>query len=147
MGAKKNAFTEIINSVSKAKFMPTSDKIIASRDYLSVKLWDIRSTSTKPYLTMHVCDYLEKSLVSLYEDDSIYDRFFLDISPCNKYFLTGSYNKSGHIIDVNGCNNVSVPVNFDIKRGKVIGKARKYGPNKKLTALEGTGSTDFKRKV
>jgi len=48
---------------------------------------------------------------------------------------------------VNGATNVTIPVSFDAKRGKVIGKARKYGTNKKLMAMEGAGATDFKRKV
>jgi hypothetical protein len=60
--------------------------------------------------------------------------------------LTGAYNKSAHIIDVNGTTNVSIPVNFDAKRGKGIGKARKYGPNKKLVG-EATATADYKRKV
>ena len=81
-GAKKNAFTEIINCISKGKFLGNTNYQVATRDYLSIKLWDIRGTSSqKPYLSLYTCDYLEKSLVSLYEDDSIYDRFFLDVSP------------------------------------------------------------------
>jgi len=34
-----------------------------------------------------------------------------------------------------------------MKRGKIMGKVRKYNPNKKLPALEGTGAIDFKKKV
>ena len=144
---KKNAFSDIINCVSKAKFLGNSEHTIATRDYLSVKLWDIRSTTQKYYQNIQVCDYLDKGLISLYEDDSIYDRFFLDVSPNSQYLLTGAYNKSAHVIDVNGATNVTIPVSFDAKRGKVIGKARKYGTNKKLMAMEGAGATDFKRKV
>lgn len=65
-------------------------------------------------------------MVSLYEDDSIYDRFFMDVSPNSQYIVTGAYNKAAHIVDVNGGNNVTIPVNFETKRGKVISKARKY---------------------
>ena len=32
----------------------------------------------------------------------------MDISPCSNYLVTGGYNKSGHIIDVNGTNNVTI---------------------------------------
>jgi hypothetical protein len=80
-GVKRNAFTEIINGISCAKFLYNTNNVIVTRDYLSVKLWDIRSTTNKPYLNLSVCDYLEKNLVSLYEEDSLYDKFFLDISP------------------------------------------------------------------
>ena len=82
--------------------------MVATRDYLSVKLWDIRGTSQAPLTSIAVCDYLEKNLCNLYEEDSIYDKFFLDISPCNNFIMTGAYNKNGHIIDVNAGTNVTV---------------------------------------
>jgi serine/threonine-protein phosphatase 2A regulatory subunit B len=94
-----------------------------------------------------VCDYLEKNLVNLYEEDSIYDKFFLDVSPCNNYLLTGAYNKSAHIVDISGTNNSTIETKFEMVRGKVAGKNRKYGANKRLAALEGQGSIDFKKKV
>lgn len=93
----------------------------------------------KPFLNLYVCDYLEKSLVSLYEEDSLFDKFFLDVSPDQQYVVTGGYNKSAHIIDVNGTNNVTVALSFDASRGKVLGKPRKYANNKKLAPLEGNG--------
>lgn len=71
-------------------------------------------------------DYLEKNLVNLYEEDAIYDKFFMDLSPCNNYVLTGSYNKSGHILDIKGTHNVTVPTNFDVKKGKLVGITRRY---------------------
>ena len=83
-------------------------------------------------ISIQVCDYLDKNLASLYEDDSIYDRFFLDVSPCNNYAVTWAYNKSAHIIDFKGEANIAVPSLFDSKRGKVIGKVRKYWTNMKL---------------
>lgn len=43
-GFKKNPFSEMINCISKAKFLSNADYLIATRDYLTVKLWDIWST-------------------------------------------------------------------------------------------------------
>jgi hypothetical protein len=86
-------------------------------------------------------------LINLYEEDSLYDKFFLDVSPCNGYVVTGGYNKSGHIIDLGLGHNNTLEAKFDMKRGKTGGKMRKYGANKKLAALEGSGSIDFKKKV
>ena len=43
----------------------------------------------------------------------------MDLSPDNKYILTGNYNKNAHVIDVAGTNNVTMTANFDMKRGKV----------------------------
>lgn len=51
-GVKRNAFTEIINGISCAKFLQSNNNVVVSRDYLSVKLWDIRSTSIKPFLNL-----------------------------------------------------------------------------------------------
>lgn len=42
----KHFFTDIINSISRAKFSPTNDNYIFSRDYLSVMIWDVRQTRT-----------------------------------------------------------------------------------------------------
>ena len=94
-----------------------------------------------------MCDYLEKNLVNLYEEDSIYDKFFLDVSPCNNHIVTGGYNKSGHIIDITATGNNTLEAKFEFKRGKQGGKVRKYTGNKKLPALEAQGSIDFKKKV
>lgn len=88
---------------------------------------------------------MEKNLLSLYEEDYIYDKFFLDISPCNNYLVTGGYNKSGHIADINGTYNVSLATNFEMKRGKNMGITKKYNNNKKLPP--GDETIDFKKKV
>jgi serine/threonine-protein phosphatase 2A regulatory subunit B len=117
-----------------------------SRDYLGLKLWDLRATSHKPTAGYYVCDYLEKNLCNLYEEDSIYDKFFMDMSPCGKYALTGNYNKNAHIIDIAGTNNVTFQANFDMKIGKVQAKTRKYNEKKKLSALD-SSTIDFKKKV
>lgn len=145
-GQKKNLFSDLINSLSSAKFFKKYPHLVASRDYLSIKLWDLRSTSQTPLMQCHTCDYLEKSLCNLYEEESIYDKFFMDISPCSNYILTGGYSKSGHIIDLNMTTNVTIQTNFDAKRGKIAGKARKYNSNKKLGPLD-SSEPDFKKKV
>lgn len=94
-----------------------------------------------------MCDYLEKNLLSLYEEDCIYDKFFLDISPDNGYIVTGAYNKSGHVLDISGTTNTAIPTNFDMKRGKNIGVTKKYTNNKKLLPDSTQGTIDFKKKV
>jgi len=74
--SRKHFFTDIINSVSRAKFSPTDDNYIFSRDYLSVQVWDIRNQS-KPCKVFNVTDYLEKKLCELYESENIFDKFDL----------------------------------------------------------------------
>ena len=146
VGQKKTIFSDLINSLSSGKFLKNYEHGIVTRDYLSVKVWDIRTTSGQPQHSMQVCDYLEKNLCNLYEEDSIYDKFFCDVSPDNNYLLTGSYNRNGHVIDIAGTNNSTLQTNFDMKRGKTAGKVRKYSNNKKLAALD-TGDIDFKKKI
>ena len=85
MGQKKNVFSDLINALSYGKFFSKIPGLVATRDYLTVKLWDIRGAEQKPLTSLAVCDYLEKNLCNLYEEDSIYDKFFLDISPCNNF--------------------------------------------------------------
>lgn len=146
LGQKKNAFSELINSLSFAKFLPAFPHHIVSRDYLSVKLWDVRS-ARMPLASIAVCDYLEKNLLSLYEEDFIYDKFFLDVSPCSGYVVTGAYNRSAHVLDLAATNNLALPANFDSKRGKAIAGPRRYGPNRKLLPVENPEAIDFKKKV
>lgn len=133
LGQKKNAFSELINSLSFAKFLPAFPHHIVSRDYLSVKLWDVRQTKN-PLTSIAVCDYIEKNLLSLYEEDFIYDKFFLDVSPCSGYVVTGSYNRSAHVLDLSASYNLALPCNFDAKRAKLLAPPRRYGANRKLTA-------------
>jgi len=42
--SRQHFFTDIINSIGMAKFAPTSDNYLYSRDYLSVHIWDVRNT-------------------------------------------------------------------------------------------------------
>ena len=75
--SRKNFFTDIVSSVSRAKFSPLADDpYIFSRDYLSVHVWDIRNTRT-PARSFNVTDYLEKRLCEVYESESIFDKFDL----------------------------------------------------------------------
>lgn len=41
--SRKHFFTDIINSVSRAKFSPVDEHIIFARNYLGVDVWDIRN--------------------------------------------------------------------------------------------------------
>lgn len=43
--SRQHFFTQIINSIGMAKFAPTSDNYLFSRDYLSVHIWDVRNNS------------------------------------------------------------------------------------------------------
>lgn len=98
--SKKNFFTDIVSSVSRAKFSPLpDDPYIFSRDYLSVHVWDIRNTRT-PARSFNVTDYLEKRLCEVYESEAIFDKFDMQVSPDASMVLTGSYNGQAHVLDL-----------------------------------------------
>ena len=88
---EKNFFSQIINSMTRAKFAPTSDTYIFTRDYISVQIWDVRNNK-QAVQTFMTTDYLDQNLMALYENETIFDTFDLQISPCSTMALTGAYN-------------------------------------------------------
>jgi len=74
--SKKHFFSDIINSVSRAKFNAGDDNVVYSRDYLKVNAWDLRNTKS-PTKSLLVTDYLDKKLCDVYESESIFDKFDL----------------------------------------------------------------------
>jgi serine/threonine-protein phosphatase 2A regulatory subunit B len=123
--SRKHFFTDIINSVSRAKYSPVNQNYIISRDYLSIQIWDVRNTKL-PFKTFNVTDYLEKKLCEVYESETIFDKFDLQISPDSNLILTGSYNSNAHIIDIQNQTNITLDVKFMDKRGKNVGCQRNY---------------------
>jgi serine/threonine-protein phosphatase 2A regulatory subunit B len=74
--SRKHFFTEMINSVSSAKFSPVNPNFIFSRDYIAVHIWDVRNNKA-PVRSYSVTDYLEKKLCEVYESELIFDKFDL----------------------------------------------------------------------
>lgn len=142
--SKKHFFSEIISSISSATFLPNKDNFFCTRDYLSLKIWDIRNNS-KYVKSIQISDYVEKKLCDLYENESVFDKFEVNASHCGNYLITGSYNNNAHVIDIEGTNNSTVEAIFGNKRGKVSAKTRHY-TGKKLASL-GEGAPDLKKKV
>lgn len=65
-------------------------RYIVSRDYLTVKIWDV-NMEARPVLTIPVHDHLKPVLPTLYESESLFDKFEILISPNNQKIITGSY--------------------------------------------------------
>ena len=66
----KSFFSEIIASISDIKF--TRDGLnIVSRDYLTLKIWDVRKEN-QPVKTIQIHEYLRSKLCDLYENDCIF---------------------------------------------------------------------------
>lgn len=85
-----NFFTEITSSISDIKFSPNG-RYIVSRDYLTVKIWDI-NMSNKPLKTINVHDQLKERLSDTYENDAIFDKFEANFNGKSNSIITGTYN-------------------------------------------------------
>ncbi|WVZ69833.1 hypothetical protein U9M48_018559 [Paspalum notatum var. saurae] len=94
----RSFFTEIIASISDIKFSKDGRHIL-SRDYMSLKLWDVKMNSG-PVATFQVHEYLRPKLCDLYENDSIFDKFECCQSGDGLRVATGSYS---NIFRVFGC--------------------------------------------
>eukprot|EP01098_Paradermamoeba_levis_P015361 TRINITY_DN7767_c0_g1_i1.p1 TRINITY_DN7767_c0_g1~~TRINITY_DN7767_c0_g1_i1.p1 ORF type:complete len:426 (-),score=127.55 TRINITY_DN7767_c0_g1_i1:148-1425(-) len=86
----KSFFSEIISSISDIKFTPDGRYII-SRDYLTMKVWDL-NMENKPIKTISIHDHIKSKLCDLYENDCIFDKFECSPSPSGEFLATGSYH-------------------------------------------------------
>lgn len=94
----RSFFTEIIASISDIKF-GKEGRYILSRDYMTLKLWDINMDSG-PVSTFQVHEHLRPKLCDLYENDSIFDKFECCLSGDGQRVATGSYS---NLFRVFGC--------------------------------------------
>ncbi|KAJ0986480.1 hypothetical protein J5N97_004836 [Dioscorea zingiberensis] len=94
----KSFFTDIIASISDIKFAKDGRHIL-SRDYMTLKLWDVKMDSG-PVATFQVHEYLRPKLCDLYENDSIFDKFECCLSGDGLRVATGSYS---NLFRVFGC--------------------------------------------
>lgn len=90
-GSERNFFSEIVVSVNDIKFIGNSGNHILSRDYLTMKVWDIRNES-KPVYVHEVHSALRSKLTQLYESDAIFDKFDCCSSRDGRMIATGTYS-------------------------------------------------------
>ena len=103
------------------RFSPDG-RYILSRDYLTVKIWDI-AMENKPIKTIPVHEHLRSRLCDTYENDSIFDKFEVVFSGDTKNVMTGSYNNNFMIYPVDPARETEVVLQAD----KTAFKAKKVG--------------------
>ncbi|XP_047327100.1 serine/threonine protein phosphatase 2A 55 kDa regulatory subunit B beta isoform-like [Impatiens glandulifera] len=86
----KSFFSEIVASISDIKFASDGRNIL-SRDYMNLKLWDLRMENS-PVAIYKIHEHLRPKLCDLYTNDSIFDKFSCCISGDGLNFATGSYS-------------------------------------------------------
>lgn len=69
----RSFFSEIISSISGVRFS-NNGRYMVSRDYLTIKVWDLHMDS-KPVETYSIHEFLRAKLCTLYENDYIFDKF------------------------------------------------------------------------
>ncbi|KAJ7568086.1 hypothetical protein O6H91_01G018300 [Diphasiastrum complanatum] len=91
-------FTAIIASISDIKF-DRGGRYILSRDYMTLKLWDI-NMEANPIATFKVHEFLRPKLCDLYDNDSIFDKFECCISGDGLHVASGSYSNLFRVFGV-----------------------------------------------
>lgn len=94
--AQKSFFSEITSSISSARFS-RDGRYIVTRDYLTVRLWDVNMEG-RPVKTFAMHEHLRPKLCDLYEKDCIFDKFEACFSPDGKHVLSGSYQNRFHLL-------------------------------------------------
>ncbi len=97
--SSKSFFSEIISSISDVQFA-RDGRYILSRDYLTLKIWDV-NMEKMPVKTINMHDVLRNKLCDLYENDCIFDKFECTFSGDGKNVLSGSYNNNFMIYPTN----------------------------------------------
>ncbi|KEG15393.1 hypothetical protein DQ04_00091270 [Trypanosoma grayi] len=82
-------YSDILCSISGADFLGPHH--VVTRDYLSLKLWDLRRPDA-PYSKAPVMSYVAPYLDPLYESDSIFDRFPVVVDHISGTVVTGLYD-------------------------------------------------------
>jgi len=118
----RSFFSEIISSISDVRFS-RDGRYILSRDYLSLKIWDVNMES-RPVRTIPIHDHLRGKLCDLYENDCIFDKFECTFSGDGSQVMTGSYHNYFRIYDVDGGGPGS---EVTLQADKSAFKAKKIG--------------------
>jgi hypothetical protein len=117
----RSFFSEIISSISDVRFS-YDGRYILSRDYLTVKIWDV-NMERQPIKTIPIHEHLRPRLCDTYENDSIFDKFEVVFSGDGKNVMTGSYNNNFMIYPSDPDQEIEIVLQAD----KSAFKAKKIG--------------------
>ncbi|KAJ8266788.1 hypothetical protein GJAV_G00134700 [Gymnothorax javanicus] len=144
--SNRSFFSEIISSISDVKFSH-SGRYLMTRDYLTVKVWDLHMES-KPLETYLVHDYLRSKLCSLYENDCIFDKFECVWNGSDSVIMTGSYNNFFRMFDRNTKRDVTLEASRENSKPRAVLKPRKVCVGGKRRKDEiSVDSLDFSKKI
>lgn len=119
--SSRSFFSEIISSISDVRFS-NDGRYIVSRDYLTVKVWDV-NMERQPVKTIPIHEHLRPRLCDTYENDSIFDKFEVVFSGDAENVMTGSYNNNFMIYPTDQEKDTEIVLQAD----KSAFKAKKVG--------------------
>ncbi|KAH8832762.1 WD40-repeat-containing domain protein [Flagelloscypha sp. PMI_526] len=145
----RSFFSEIISSISDVRFSHDG-RYILSRDYLSLKIWDI-NMENRPIKTIPIHDHLRGKLCDLYENDCIFDKFECIWGGDDQHVLTGSYHNYFRIYPTQDVEE-DVVLQADksaFKAKKIGGPMMGRGPNggRGLKDTMQSETLDFNKKI
>lgn len=132
--SSRSFFSEIISSISDVRFSHDG-RYILSRDYLTVKIWDV-NMERQPVKTIPIHEHLRPRLCDTYENDSIFDKFEVVFSGDGSNVMTGSYNNNFMIYPSDPEQETEVVLQAD----KSAFKAKKVGVPTPINATSPNGS-------
>uniref|UniRef100_A0A8C7TC49 Serine/threonine-protein phosphatase 2A 55 kDa regulatory subunit B n=1 Tax=Oncorhynchus mykiss TaxID=8022 RepID=A0A8C7TC49_ONCMY len=144
--SNRSFFSEIISSISDVKFSHNG-RYMMTRDYLSVKIWDLNMES-RPVETYQVHEYLRNKLCSLYENDCIFDKFECCWNGNDSVVMTGSYNNFFRMFDRGQRRDVTLEASREGSKPQQVLKPRKVCADGKRKKDEiSVDSLDFNKKI
>ncbi|KAI4572222.1 hypothetical protein MJT46_005290 [Ovis ammon polii x Ovis aries] len=156
--SNRSFFSEIISSVSDVKFSH-SGRYMLTRDYLTVKVWDL-NMEARPIETYQVHDYLRSKLCSLYENDCIFDKFECAWNGSDRnafslgevgeksVIMTGAYNNFFRMFDRNTKRDVTLEASRESSKPRAVLKPRRVcvGGKRRRDDIS-VDSLDFTKKI
>jgi serine/threonine-protein phosphatase 2A regulatory subunit B len=138
--SNRSFFSEIISSISDVRFS-YDGRYILSRDYLTVKIWDI-NMERQPVKTIPIHEHLRPRLCDTYENDSIFDKFEVVFSGDSQNVMTGSYNNNFMIYPSDPERETEVVLQADKTafKAKKIGVPTPINPSTQITIPKKGGS-------
>lgn len=160
--ASRSFFSEIISSISDVRFSHDG-RYIVSRDYLTVKIWDV-NMERQPVKTIPIHEHLRPRLCDTYENDSIFDKFEVVFSGDAQNVMTGSYNNNFMIYPTDQDKETEIVLQADKSafkakkvgvptpmnkgaNGKKSGSGSPAGPGSRMKKETDADQIDFNKKI
>ncbi|PSC76183.1 Serine threonine phosphatase 2A 55 kDa regulatory subunit B beta isoform isoform B [Micractinium conductrix] len=118
----RSFFSEIISSINDIRFSPCG-RYILSRDYMTLKLWDL-NMDAGPVQTYSVHESLRGKLCDLYESDCIFDKFDAAMSGDGRYFATGTYSNFFRVTGTDGSSDNLLEASRDPTRKRLASSGK-----------------------